>query len=347
MRQRTRARGGLGVIILLILVIVLGIIAAFLFTGNSADRNAGQNPGGEQQNQPQEPNQGQAPEQLEASVQGGEGSVAKNPQVGDEATFGGVTCVLTELGEDAIHRGEQILVNNWTEYVFPEEADLVNVYNEKTRTYYVKDTTVDVGPVTMEALNDLMDAFAAQGGSKTVMVISGYRTSDFQQHLFDQSVERNGKEHADRYVAQPGGSEHHTGYAIDFQIYHAGDGTCYEYDGTGEYAWINSHCQDYGFIVRYDQAKADLTGIYYEPWHFRYLGVPHATKVVELGLCLEEYIDHLKDFTFEGEHLKIQCAQGDYEAWYCEGTQAWLPQEGEYTVSGNNVDGFIVTYKVS
>ena len=73
--------------------------------------------------------------------------------------------------------GELILVNNWTAYHFPEEQPLSNIYAEKTGSYYVRDTTVFLAPAAMAALNDLMDDFRAQGGSKTVNVVAGYRTA--------------------------------------------------------------------------------------------------------------------------------------------------------------------------
>lgn len=260
-------------------------------------------------------------------------------------TADGMTCTLTDLGEDAVHTGELILVNNWTAYQFPEEQDLVCILENSNGNYIVRDYSVYLSPVAMDALNDMMADFRAQGGSKTVNVVAGYRTAEDQQGLYDRSAERNGKEHADKYVAKPGGSEHHTGYVVDFSIRNA-DGTSADYDGTGEYAWINENCYNYGWVVRYDQAKAELTGIYDEPWHFRYVGIPHATKMAELGLCLEEYIDYLKDYTFEGEHLVIECAEGTYEAWYAEGSKTYLPISGSYQVSGNNVDGVIVTYQV-
>ena len=261
------------------------------------------------------------------------------------STASGLACTLTDLGEGAVYTGELILVNNWTEYHFPEEQELVCMLEETSGDYYVRDYSVYLSPVAMDAFNDMMADFRAQGGSKTVNVVAGYRTAEDQQHLFDQSAERNGLEHAQKYVAQPGGSEHHTGLVVDLSILN-GDGTSSDYDGAGEYAWINETCQDYGWVVRYDQAKAELTGIYDEPWHFRYVGVPHATKMTELGLCLEEYIDYLRQFTFEGEHLTIDCGEGKYEAWYAQGTETYLPDSGEYLVSGNNVDGLIVTCKV-
>jgi len=262
-------------------------------------------------------------------------------------TASGIACTLTDLGEDAVYAGELVLVNNWTEFRFPEgqEAGLLCILDNKTDSYYVRDATVLLEPVALDALNAMMDAFRAQGGSKTVNVIAGHRTAEYQQHLFDQSAERNGLEHAQKYVAQPGGSEHHTGLVVDLAVRY-NDGSSDYMDSTGEYAWITENCQDYGYVVRYEEGKEAITGIWDEPWHFRYLGIPHATKATELGLCLEEYIDYLKDYTFDGEHLAITCAEGDYEVWYAQGSEVYLPDSGEYRVSGNNVDGIIVTCKV-
>ena len=255
-----------------------------------------------------------------------------------------VACTQTELGENAIYTGDLILVNNWTLYHFPEEQPLVCIFDGKTGSYYVRDREVYLAPVALEALNAMMDAFRAQGGSKTVNVVAGYRTEAFQQHLFDQSAQQNGQAHAEKFVAQPGGSEHHTGLVVDFSLFFE-DGSSAEYRGEGEYAWINQNCRNYGWVVRYDEDKEALTGIGDEPWHFRYVGIPHAAVMAEEDLCLEEYIDYLKKFPYDGQHLTVDCGGETYEIWYCAGSQAWLPDEGEYAVSGNNVDGVIVTYK--
>ena len=101
-----------------------------------------------------------------------------------------------------------------------------------------------------------------------------------------------------------------------------------------------------GWVVRYKKAKEPLTGIGDEPWHFRYVGVPHAAVMTEKGLCLEEYTDYLKEFPFDGQHLAVDWGGERYEIWYCPGTSAYLPDSGEYTVSGNNVDGVVVTCKI-
>lgn len=260
-------------------------------------------------------------------------------------TSSGAACVLTELGEEAVHAGDLILVNNWTPYRFPEEQELARIFDSKTASYYVRDREVYLAPRALTALNVMMDDFQAQGGSRTVNVVAGHRTAEFQQHLFDQSAERSGREHAEKFVAQPGGSEHHTALAVDLSLLFE-DGTSGEYQGTGEYAWINENCQYYGWVVRYDSAKEPLTGIGDEPWHFRYVGVPHAVAMTETGLCLEEYIDYLREFSYDGRRLTVDCGGEKYEIWYCPGTAAYLPADGEYTVSGNNVDGLIVTCKI-
>ena len=262
-------------------------------------------------------------------------------------TPSGIPCTLTDLGEEAMYTGDLILVNNQVFYRFPEEPEksLAVVFDNKTGSYYVRDREVLLAPHALSALNDMMDAFQEQGGSKSVNVVAGFRTEEFQQHLFDQSAEQNGLEHAQQFVARPGGSEHHTGLVVDFSILHS-DGSSAEYQGIGEYAWINGNCQDYGWVVRYDLAKVALTGISTEPWHFRYVGVPHATAMVQENLCLEEYIDYLRQFTFDRDHLTVECADGTYEIWYAEGTEVHVPDRGEYAVSGNNVDGVIVTCRV-
>ena len=88
-------------------------------------------------------------------------------------------------------------------------------------------------------------------------------------------------------VARPGTSEHHTGLAIDF------NGVKDDFYKTKEYSWLMSNAANYGFILRYPQNKTDVTNVIYEPWHFRYVGKVHAQKVVQSGLCLEEYIDSI------------------------------------------------------
>ena len=76
------------------------------------------------------------------------------------------------------------------------------------------------------------------------------------------------------------------------------------------------------------------------------MGLPHAYEMVKEDMCLEEYIDYLRQFPFDGEHLTITCDSGAYEVWFDAGSETYLPDSGDYWVSGNNVDGVIVTCKI-
>ena len=102
-------------------------------------------------------------------------------------TPAGAACTLTQLGPEAVHTGNLILVNNWTAFHFPEhqEESLACILDQRTESYYVKDSTVLLLPEALQALNSLMDAFKAQGSRKSVQIVAGHRTTAYQQHLFD------------------------------------------------------------------------------------------------------------------------------------------------------------------
>jgi D-alanyl-D-alanine carboxypeptidase len=146
-------------------------------------------------------------------------------------------------------------------------------------------------------------------------------------------------------VAKPGFSEHETGYAFDLTETETGD-----YQGTGDYAWINENCYKFGFIERYKEEKTDLTKIQPEPWHFRYVGIPHAYYMTMNNLCLEEYINMLSQFVYGEHHLEFTDENGKgYEIYFIpadmasETTNVPVPSGKKYDISGNNIDGFIVT----
>ena len=145
---------------------------------------------------------------------------------------------------------------------------------------------------------NLFDAFYAETYDNNIIVQSGYRSQERQQELYDEDLQSTGLDYSEK-VAKPGFSEHQTGLGIDLTLYQA------EYDGTGDYSWINEHCAEYGFILRYPENKTSVTKFQFEPWHYRYVGVPHARYITDSGLCLEEYIDLLYGFPCDGEHLQI------------------------------------------
>lgn len=250
--------------------------------------------------------------------------------------------VLLSMKPEDISKGNLILVNNEVLYPFIDETDCVSLFDYKSLKYNVKDKNVLVSETVIDSLNQMLDDFYELYGLSTVNVVSGYRTYDFQETLYKEEVKQKGEAEANRWVAKPGGSEHHTGLAVDFSLFFK-NGTSGTYDGKGDYGWINESAYQYGFIVRYDQAKKDITGIAYEPWHFRYVGLPHAYVMAEKNMCLEEYIDYLRNFEYRKEHLLVQYGNTQYEIYYMPGTDVYVPKDKQYELSGNNVDGFIVT----
>lgn len=100
---------------------------------------------------------------------------------------------------------------------------------------------------------------------------SGFRSYDYQSQIYNNYVDLYGQASADTFSARPGYSEHQTGMAIDCNII---DDT---FIGTPEANWLEEHCTEYGFIIRYPQGKQDVTGYKYEPWHIRYIGKENAS----------------------------------------------------------------------
>lgn len=135
---------------------------------------------------------------------------------------------------------------------------------------------------TSSAFETMKAAASADGIS--LWIVSGFRSYDTQEELYNNYVEKDGKEEADRYSARPGHSEHQTGLALDLNSLET------SFEDTPEGQWLASNCYKYGFIIRYQKNKESVTGYMYEPWHVRYLGVDLATKVYNSGKCLEEYL---------------------------------------------------------
>lgn len=236
-------------------------------------------------------------------------------------------------------QGDLILVNANVSYDPETAEDLVSVYEEKNSCYYVKDTALSVSRRVMTPLNSWMADFEAATGCSNVNIVAGYRSLDYQQQLYDAAVQNHGSDYAASYLAQPGCSEHHTGLAIDFALYLEDSGATADFTGTGDYAWLVEHAWEYGFIRRYPADKRDVTGIAYEAWHFRYVGVPHAWYMQENDLCLEEYLQLLRKKTSEANPLRFSC-QGTHYAVYAAASP---PAGGAAGCSADNLGGYIVT----
>lgn len=133
------------------------------------------------------------------------------------------------------------------------------------------------------ALKQLQQAASTAGHN--IPLISGFRSYSRQQTLYNNYVARDGQALADTYSARPGHSEHQTGLAFD--VGKLDD----NYGSTPAGIWLKESCHKYGFIIRYPKGKESITGYQYEPWHIRYVGVEHATKIMNQNITLEEYLN--------------------------------------------------------
>ena len=130
---------------------------------------------------------------------------------------------------------------------------------------------------------------AKADGIKLVL-ISGYRDFFYQEGLFQRKVNQIGFVEANKIVAQPGESEHQTGFVIDISCDSIGWKLQDNFDATKEYAWLKENAPDFGFILRYPKHKVDVTDYSYEPWHYRYIGDAEiANFIMDNDLTLEEY----------------------------------------------------------
>lgn len=169
---------------------------------------------------------------------------------------------------------------------------LVNKYNKLPDNYEIDDLVVldneysNKGEKVRKVIyNDLKKMFDdAKKDNINLNVISGFRTYEKQDTLFNNSIKKNGIDHALIYSAKPGYSEHQLGLAIDINSVEE------NFKNTNEYKWLKNNSYKYGFIERYPENKEYITGFGYEPWHYRYLGVDITTRIFTENITYEEYV---------------------------------------------------------
>lgn len=242
------------------------------------------------------------------------------------------------LSHDLIYTGNLILVN--ARYPYQEKI--------------VSNTLI---PVNSDIDKILLDCNAAKllkclvkkiGNWEQIAAVSGWRSMREQNEIYEKSLEDNGKDFTQKFVALPGHSEHQTGLAIDLALKQEQiDFICPDFPYTGICQEFRQNATAYGFIERYPKNKEKITGISHEPWHFRYVGIPHAEIIRKHGFALEEYICFLKEYSYGKSPYVYQGRAGYIEVSYLkaeeENTIFEISGSSAYTVSGNNIDGFIIT----
>ena len=181
---------------------------------------------------------------------------------------------------------------------------LVNCWNPLPEDFAVELAPVDemykMDARVVEPLQRMLEDCRAAGLEP--MICSAYRTHEYQVNLFERQVRKQkrfglqGEEAiaaAAEVVAKPDTSEHQTGLAVDLcsENYQILDE---RQENTPEFQWLRAHCAEYGFILRYPPGSTEITGIIYEPWHFRYVGEIAAREIMDAGITFEEYLE-LKD----------------------------------------------------
>ena len=218
--------------------------------------------------------------------------------------------------EERVGKNYEIDIEPYLEFIEPEQkyeyVYLVNPSHTLASDYEPADLidcghTRDDGRATQkmrEAAAKALQAFLSEGaknGVNDVTVTSAYRSYSYQNYLFNLYCDQHQhkfatREECEKYVltfsTKPGTSEHQSGLCCDMHNIPAAD---VSFAQKSEAKWLAENCYRFGFILRYPEGKKSVTGIIYEPWHFRFVGRDAATEMHELGLCLEEYIELKKD----------------------------------------------------
>jgi D-alanyl-D-alanine dipeptidase/carboxypeptidase len=242
------------------------------------------------------------------------------------------------MPQKSVHAGNLILVNGQYPYCLGNvESSLVPVHS---------DSKVLMERRAAVLLSKLMSSIE---GWVQISAVSGWRSRAEQQDIYNQSLRDNGAAFTERFVAKPDHSEHQTGLAIDMGLRKPEiDFIRPDFPNSGICQTFREKAVDYGFVERYPKGKEAITGIAHEPWHFRYVGVPHAAIMTELGLTLEEYHDFLRQYSHGEKCFLYRNGNQNIEVSYGKAT-AGADTEFEiednipFSVSGNNADGFVLT----
>ena len=180
-----------------------------------------------------------------------------------------------------------------------------------------------------------------------IMAISAYRSQQEQENIYADSLRQYGADFTARYVAALGCSEHQSGLAVDMALIQPQiNFITPEFPRNGVCQKFRELAPRYGFIERYPQGKQPITGIDHEPWHFRYVGSPHAQLITSEGVTLEEYLEQLNCLNGKAKichvgqnAVKISVVPASDQDYTVINLNGNYP----YTLSGNNLGGFVVT----
>lgn len=245
---------------------------------------------------------------------------------------------IKELKAQDLHKGSLILINAKHAYIDSASTD---TFVEVSPSLWLENNAAKM-------LKALMKALKAE---EDILYVSGLRTRETQRALFDETLKSFGEAYTRAFVALPGHSEHETGLAIDLGKKRENvDFVCPEFPYEGICQSFRTLAPSYGFIQRYPKGKESETGIAHEPWHFRYVGLPHSEIISSMNLTLEAYHDYLKNFPYGQRFLnwesKGYAFKVAYMPWNPFETSVEVEDSKYIRIQGNNVDGFVYTEMV-
>ncbi len=197
-----------------------------------------------------------------------------------------------------------------------------------------------------QAAGQLRACIRAVKGENAIVPVSGWRSLAQQQAIWDDTMRQEGEAFTRQYVAFPGCSEHQTGLAIDLGL--AAETIDFirpNFPHSGVCSAFRKLAACYGFVLRYPAGKESITGIAHEPWHFRYVGIPHAQFMASQCLVLEEYVELLRQ-KYSKQPLFVPAVSRVYRIRSCgEPCREDLDaaSEGRCQISPDNCGGYIVT----
>ncbi|CAM3678862.1 M15 family metallopeptidase [Cohnella lubricantis] len=235
-----------------------------------------------------------------------------------------------QVTPDQIYKGDLVLVNQdhpvHAEGMLSDIAELSR-HPELTEGYGLLDNKIQLSERVAKQFSAMVAA-AGEDGVNHFLISSGYRDNEKQAELYE--------EEGPDYALPAGFSEHNLGLSLDI-------GSSLEaMERAPEGKWLTANAWDYGFILRYPKDKTAITGIQYEPWHFRYVGLPHSQIMKEKRFTLEEYLSYLR----EQKQIQATIDGRTYDISYIPvtgETAIEVPTDRDYEISGNNVDGVILT----
>ncbi|HFJ9466354.1 M15 family metallopeptidase [Bacillus cereus] len=235
-----------------------------------------------------------------------------------------------EITKEQIYKGDLLLVNR--DYPVKKDSirsDIINVNHnsELVRGYVIFDRNLRLSKYVVKKFLNVVDA-AGKDGVQHFLMSSGYRDFKEQSKLY--------KEMGSDYALPAGYSEHNLGLSLDV------GSTQKKMEKAPEGKWIEENVWKHGFVLRYPKNKSNITGIQYEPWHIRYVGLPHSAIMQKKNFTLEEYLEFLK----EEKEVSTEVEGKKYTISYykvSENTKVNVPANKQYEISGNNMDGVIVT----